>query len=534
MKKISLLILAFVIASTYSCKKSSLDLSNPNEPGIPALQSEEGIKRAALGVYAKFDLDYWWLSLQNHDIMGDSYFASVGNFGWRWVNQPTSITTSNGTVLTPPQGGSQIVELRNRNSRAFGDDNAFQFEWLSMYLVNNQANLVLASVEDPDLSLSGNAENKKAILRAWGHWWKGFTYSRIGSLYISGIIANTLNETNDEFVTHFEMVAEANRQFDLAIDALKGVTANEEYNAFFGDLIPSFTKVGKGGVLSPEEWIRNMNTYKARNILVSKEVNDITAEEWQTIKTLTDNGIKNSDKIFTMRSALENDLVSETAWQPYRSAVYLWSEISERLIQDFKPGDKRFDRNFTTEEDGYPLINAQGRGFNYSTRYAFKLIEEGGDYASYTAGLAEIPVAASYEENALMQAEVLIKTGQIDAGLKFIDDVRNYQNAGLASVSGTGLNAEQAYEELRRERRIGLLNKNVSFYDARRWGVTKPVEQGGGRKNAVVLYTPAGSNTPIVDNNATINYNYLSWWDVPENELDFNTPSSTSAPVKAD
>lgn len=532
MKKLIYSVLAFALVFTISCKKSSLDLENPNEPGIPALQSEEGIKRAALGVYDKFGLDYWWLALQFHDVMGDTYFTSVGNFSWRWANQPTKIITSSGQVLLPPQGGSQGKELRDRNSRAQGENNAFQYEWLAMYLVNNQANLILEAADDPELSLTGDANMKKAVLKAWGHWWKGFAYSRIGSLYISGIIANTLNETNPDFVTNAEMREEANRQFDAAIAELNGLSASEDYNVFFGAMIPSFTKTGNGGVLSPQEWVRNINTYKARNILIGKEVDEVTAAEWASIKTLTTNGIQAGDKIFTMRSALENDLVQETAWNPYRTTVGTWSEVSERLIQDIKPNDNRFARNFVLKPT--PFINSQQRGFNYSTRYNMRLIENGGDYSSQTAGLAEIPVACSYEENALMQAEALIKTDAIEQGLAFIDAVRNSQNAGLPPVVGTGLNEAQAYQELRSERRIGLLNKNVSFYDARRWGITKPLAEGGGRENAVVLYIPSGAQSFIVDNNATIDYNYLSWWDVPANELDFNTPSVTSAPVKAD
>ncbi len=526
------IIFTFSLFLATSCDKASLDLVNPNEPGMPALLSEEGIKRAGLGVYDKFGLEYWWLALQSHDIMGDAYFTSVGNFSWRWVNQPTSITLSDGTVLNPPQGGSQITELRNRNSRAFGDDNAFKHEWQAMYLVNNQANLILMIADDAELTLSGNADLKRNVLKAWAYWWKGFAYSRISSIYVAGIIANTFNETNDNYITHLELAAEANRNFDEAISALQGLSATEEYNNFLGGMIPSFTKLGKGGVLTPEEWIRNINTYKARNILVGKEVNELSAGEWAQILTLTENGIQASDKIFTMRSSLTNDLVSETAWQPFRSTLAFWSHISERLIQDYKPGDDRFERNFYESEETI-MINAQGRGFNYSTRYALNWIDDGGDYATQTAGLAEIPVACSHEENQLMRAEALIRTGEIEAGLAFIDQVRDYQSAGLDPVAGTGLTEEEALEELRRERRVGLLNKNVAFYDARRWGVLKPVSQGGGRTGAVVLYTPAGGGAFIVDENATIDYNYLSWWDVPLNEIDFNEPSAGSAPVQS-
>lgn len=529
MKMPKYILLAATLFVASSCDRSSLDIVNPNEPGLPALLSEEGVKRAGLGVYDKFGLEYWWLALHFHDIMGDAYFASVGNFSWRWANQPSSITLSNGTVLTPPQGGSQVNELRNRNSRAFGDDNAFKHEWQSMYLVNNQANLVLSIAEDPELALSGDADLKRNVLKAWAYWWKGFAYSRVSSIYIAGIIANTLNETNNNFITHLELASEANRNFDLAIEALQGLSATEEYTSFLSSMIPSFTRVGKGGALTPQEWTRNINTYKARNILVGKEVSELSASEWGQILTLTENGIQAADKIFTMRSSLTNDLVSETAWQPYRSTLTVWSHISERLIQDYKPGDNRFERNYYES----PMINAQGRGFNYSTRYAFEWIEDGGDYATQTAGLAEIPVACSYEENELMKAEALIKTGKVDEGLAFVDKVREYQKAQLDPVAGTDLSEDEAYEELRKERRVGLLNKNVAFYDARRWGILKPVAEGGGRKGAVVLYVPDGQSAFVVDNNATINYNYLSWWDVPLNEIDFNEPASGSAPVQS-
>ncbi|MFB2120215.1 RagB/SusD family nutrient uptake outer membrane protein [Parapedobacter sp. 2B3] len=532
MKKLKYLLLAFaVIAGVSACNKDSLDLVNPNSPGLASLQTEEGIRRAALGIYDKFGLEYWWLTLQNHDLMGDAYFASVGNYGWRWVNQPTSMTLSDGTVLTPPQGGSQVDELLNRNGRSFGEDNALQYEWQSMYLVNNQANLILTALDDPDLSFGTNGELKADILRAWAYWWKGFAYSRIGSIYIAGIIANTLNETNSDFVTHNDIIIEANRNFDQAIDILNGLQTGDVYGDFFGSIIPSFTNTGKGGVISPQEWIRNINTYKARNLLVNKEVSEMTAADWQQLLTLTQDGMQANDKTFTMRSSLQNDLVSETAWQPFRSTVDLWSHASERLIQDYKPGDDRFERNFTTEYSTYPIINAQARGFNYSTRFGFIRIEDGGDYSTQVAGLAEITIAGAYEENQLMRAEALIMTGEIDAGLALIDEVRVYQNAQLPAVAGTGLNEAQALEELRRERRVGLLNKNVAFYDARRWGILKPVSQGGGRTGAVVLYIPAGTNSYVVDENATIDYNYLSWWPVPDNEIDLNAPSATSAPV---
>jgi hypothetical protein len=69
-----------------------------------------------------------------------------------------------------------------------------------------------------------------------------------------------------------------------------------------------------------------------------------------------------------------------------------------------------------------------------------------------------------------------------------------------------------------------LAFRGVSFYDARRWGLT---EKGSGRTNAVVL-----DKTGVVNTKATIHYNFLDYYDVPDNELAYNPAGSGSAPTK--
>lgn len=527
MKRIKFMLPVFLLMllTVSSCKKEILDLVNTNEPGLKSLETEEGMKRASLGIYSKFGLDYWWLTLGYHDIMGDSYFISAGNFSWRWANQTAKITLSNGTVLTPPQGGLQGTELKARNDRSFGDDNAFSNEWESCYAVNNQANLLLEAVKSPALKIANDAEMKKKVISAWAYWWKGFAYSRLGSMYVSGLITDEPGKTNGNFVLNTAIITEANKNFDLAAAQLQGVVYNDSYRIFLQTMIPDFVSEygpAAGTTLSPEAWVRNMNTYKARNLLVNKSVDQMTNADWTTIKNLATAGIQQTDAVFTNRSRATNDLVSQNAWAPARLLMAGWEFVSERLVQDFKTGDDRRTRNIVPITGG-TVVNRSGRGFQYGTRWAFKPIEAGGDYASLTDGLAEIPIACSYEENELMLAEANIKLGLVDLGLGSIDKVRTFQKAALPATAGTGLNPTQAYEELRRERRIGLINKNVSFYDARRWGVIKA---GAGRVGAVVV-GPGG----VIDTNAKVEYNYLDYWDVPKNELDFNTPTSPSAPV---
>jgi starch-binding outer membrane protein, SusD/RagB family len=102
--------------------------------------------------------------------------------------------------------------------------------------------------------------------------------------------------------------------------------------------------------------------------------------------------------------------------------------------------------------------------------------------------------------------------------------VRNYQGAGLTATPTA--DALTVKEELRRERRVALAFRGLAFYDARRWGIIDPVSVGGGCSGAVVL-----DKDGVVSTNATINYNFLDYWDVPDNELVYNKPSADSAPV---
>ena len=129
-----------------------------------------------------------------------------------------------------------------------------------------------------------------------------------------------------------------------------------------------------------------------------------------------------------------------------------------------------------------------------------------------------------------MKAEALLylsaSQSDRDAALAIIDGVRTLQGAGLAAVSGTGLSLAQSLEELRRERRIVLAFRGLSFYDARRWKVIDKLADGGGRTGAVVVDNDGNVNT-----NATIDYGFLDFWDVPDTELAYNPPSAGSAPV---
>jgi starch-binding outer membrane protein, SusD/RagB family len=407
--------------------------------------------------------------------------------------------------------------------------NVTYYEWAYMYNMITAANSVLSIASTTTFTGSG-AATKKATVQAWAYWWKGYAYARIGSIYYAGLIQNagtTDASTNGNYVTKEAIIAESNANFDKCAAALAAATSATDYNTVVASLIPSFLQKGKGGVLTTAMWVRNINTMKARNILVNTTKAAMTATQWQAILTLVNNGITSSDYIFTGRTDANGDFLGTTIADKIQSsgAATGTYKLSERWVQEFKTGDKRMANNVRTLT-AVGIFNTD-RGNVFNTRYS---LTNGGSglagvitYSNTAAGANEITLCGTYEENELMKAEALIQTGQIDLGVKSINNVRNYQGAGLTDL-GTGLTLAVAYEELRRERRIGLAFKGLSFYDARRWEIIDPTKS---RTGCTVL-----SSTGVVSTNATIVYGYLDYWDVPDNELAYNPAATGSAPIK--
>jgi len=525
-----------------ACKKESLLLNDPNFPTPElSLTTEAGLQNFSLGILQKMmanvpdegKTNIFHIALTNHSILGDEAYVPYGNYGFRWVDQVYKITLPSGTVITNPNGLDQKTQLKGFDSRDAGERNAFLYEWASCYYIIGQANQLLAALDNAALNLSGDAANKKNIFKAWALWWKGYAYSRIGSMYLAGVITNDVGKTNGDFVDHTAIMAEADKVLNDCLTTLNAITANADYTTLMTAMVASFNDNKK--VTTPAMWKRQVYSLQARNLLVNKKLTDMTTANWQQIITLTNQGIQATDNVFRfgMDASGTND-VSIGFFHPYLfiGEVAQFTFVSERLIQEFKANDTRLAKGFVPFS--VPKVNERGRGLQFGTRWNPVFIEKGGLYATGTnSGL--VPWACSYEENQLMKAEALMRTGSTEAGLQLVDAVRDFQSSGLAHVAGTGLNATQALEEFRRERRVALFLWGTAFYDARRWGVTKPASQGGGRANGIVivpgnLLTPA--QTGSIPTPCFLEYNYMDYWDVPQNELDFNAPGSVSIPLK--
>jgi hypothetical protein len=537
--KILVGLLGFGLAIS-SCKKD-LDISNTNQPTPESAQSEYGVISLAQGsIYRNgfYDLKYsdgvygrfWAGATGFQEMMGDIIGAEAANAYMNQIGCPNKVTLDNGTVVLNPSAiNTQYALLRNVNDNAQQGSNPTFYEWAYMYNMITAANSVLDIAASTTFTGTG-AATKKATVQAWAYWWKGYAYARIGSIYYAGLIQNettTAAKTNGNYVTKEAIITESNANFDKAATALAAATSNGDYATVLGKLIPDFLQKGKGGVLTQTMWLHNINTMKARNILVNTTKSAMSAGQWASILTLVNNGITASDLIFTGRTDANGDFLGTTIADKTQSSGNATGtyKLSERWVQEFRAGDKRKDNNVRTLPNVGIFNTDRGNAFN--TRYS---LTNGGSgmagvitYANATAaGANEITLCGTYEENELMKAEALIQTGQVDQAVGFINAVRTYQGAGLAPIAA-GLTQAAAYEELRSERRIALAFKGLSFYDARRWEIIAPDKS---RTGCVVL-----SATGVVSTNATVNYGYLDYWDVPANELAYNPASATSVPV---
>jgi hypothetical protein len=412
-----------------------------------------------------------------------------------------------------------------------------------MYAMNDACNLVLTHLEDVPLST-----DKANTIKAWAYWWKGYAYAQIGTLYYAGLIANTVvnNATavENKFVDHTAIIDESNNNLNQALTLLNGISNQADYNAIISQLIPSQNQAGIGQPLSAAQWTRTINTMLARNILLNHlapfvngnpdatisnaSIPAMTAADWQSVITFCNNGIQVGDHVFTGRTSESNSFFTPTGGSvagiltaSNQTTTY---KLSERLVQQFKTGDKRL-ANFTDADGTF-----YGDANTNSTRYS---LVDGVEAAlsgipvlgTRAAGKLEIYIGPTYEENQLMLAEANIRTGNIPAGLALIDAVRDHQGAGVAHIGGSGLTLSQAMQELTMERLAALALRGLSFYDARRWGWTYAIAKGGGRYGCTLIYNAT------VYTNATIDYNFMDYWDVPGDEIEKNAPSADSAPV---
>jgi len=540
MKNIKITALSFLLlAGTVMSCKDQLDIQNPNQPTPATAASETGILGLAQGAIYKNGFTsagnkyydgvvgaFYNGVVGIHELMGDIVAAEAANTYMNNLSAPDMVILDNGTQVPNPNNPPlQKTLLRAVNTNSQQGGNPGFHEWAMMYQLNNSCNTILEAVEKT--TFSGDAAAKKNAIKAWAYLWKGYAYSRIGSMYYAGLIINTASVTNSTYVSKEAMITEANANYDKAAAAVSASGNTAAFTDIITALIPDFFQNDKGAVPTSAQWTKNINTLKARNILVNTPTASMTAAQWDAILSLANAGVGASDPVFAANTNANGDIFGASNYNVAARAVGSNAsggsyKISERLIQDFNAGDQRLAQNF---KQFATWIGNADRGNSFNTRWAIK---DGGNglpgvmtYVNRTAGNAVLYMLGSYEENELMKAEAKLWKGDVAGAAASINAVRKYQGAGIDDI--TSKDAATVKEELRKERRVALAFRGFSFYDARRWGVLD-----NGRTGCVVISKDGSS----ISKNATIKYGYLDYWDVPDNELANNPAGAGSAPTK--
>jgi hypothetical protein len=540
MKNIKITALSFLLLGgmVMSCK-DQLDIQNPNQPTPATASSEAGIIALAQGSIYKNGFTsagnkyydgvvgaFYNGIIGLHEMMGDVVAAEAANTYMNNLSSPDVVILDNGAqVPNPNNPAQQKVLLRSVNTNAQQGGNPGFHEWAMMYQLNNACNTILEAVDKT--TFQGDAAAKKNAIKAWAYFWKGIAYSRLGSIYYAGLIVNTASVTNSTYVSKEKLIEEASANFDKAAAAASASGASADFQEVLTLLIPDFFQNDLGAAPTGAQWVKNINTLKARNILVNTPTASMTGAQWSQILTLTNGGVGDADPVFAGTTNANGDIFSPSNYNVAARAVGSNAsggtyKISERLIQDFNEGDQRLANNFKQ----YPTwVGNADRGNAFNTRWA--IVDKGTGkagvmvYSNRTAGAGVLYLAGSYEENELMKAEAKLWTGDVAGAVVSINKVRDYQGAGLNPLAST--NTAVVREELRKERRVALAFRGLAFYDARRWGVLD-----NGRTGAVVISKDGSS----ISRNATIKYSYLDYWDVPDNELANNPAGAGSAPTK--
>jgi hypothetical protein len=569
-------IISMLLIGSTACKKQ-LNVGNPNSPTLGADVTNEASLAAfaqgavyidgfqASNAYNWLGNGYFSLNYSYSELLGDMVGSTDANEIVNTINIPYYVILDNSSKYTLTPGTSnneaQSTQLRVGNTRAetAAGYNALYYMWTNMYILNSSCNIVLGVIP----TIKGLSADATSTLQAWAYFWKGYAYSVIGSQYTAGLIINTANPTlsasvtNNNYLIKDSIIAESNAWFNKAAATLAGISAGSaDYNTVLGELIPaSYQTTPHGGVPTPTMWIHNINTMLARNILANKlspfvngslggtitkaSIPLMAQSDWQNVMTLATNGIQTGDAVFTTTSDPVNSLypaktgnITLMAAGPNAGLVF---QPGLRFTQNYNAGDQRLALDFTASAADtfyndyfstvYSLINSPN-GSPLASNGAPTVY----NYSDQTIGDYELFIAGSWEENTLMLAEANIMMGNTDAGLALVDAERNYQGAGVAVTAGTGLTQAQAYNQLVRERRVALFGRGLSFWDSRRWGWTYDISQGGGSYGNKMLYLPSTGNA-VMNVNATIDYNFMDYWDIPADEIILNPPSKGTAQV---
>ncbi len=261
--KINNILFAGILVVLFSCS-SEIDkvenLNNPDRNQVLANGTD------LLGVVSGGFVSWWQANSRDLypalAVAGDIATCSWGNFGMRVLsNEPRN------PIL---------------NSASWSDRTVLEQPWQGNYAAIASANDVIGAINNNGITWIENGEDKTPMALAASYLLRGLSYGYLALLFEKGFDVDENTDISQPlpFITYSELTTLALNNLDLAIDLANTHTFE----------IPN--TVINGVALSNSDLIKLCNSYKARFIVQSaRNQTETNAVDWNTIKTLTQNGI---------------------------------------------------------------------------------------------------------------------------------------------------------------------------------------------------------------------------------------------------
>ncbi len=263
MKNLYKIICASLLLLFFSCSKEIDNVKNLNNPDTQQVLSAGSDLNAVVGG----GYTTWWQA-NNRDtyaalaVAADHGTASWGNYGMR----------------------SLSWEPRNPilNAASWADANVVEQPWQGNYASISSANDVIGAISNDGIEWIEDSVDRTPQVEASAYFLRGLAYGYLGLLFEKGFIVDENTDLSQKlpFVTYQELIAQSLTDMDAAI-----AIANSNDFTITDNFINGITPTS-------EELIKICNSFKARFIVQSaRNLDETNAIDWNTIKTLTENGI---------------------------------------------------------------------------------------------------------------------------------------------------------------------------------------------------------------------------------------------------
>lgn len=453
----NIIYISFILILT-SCADDIDEIKNLNNPDTKQVLAVGSDLNAVIGG----GYTSWWQA-NNRDtyaalaVAADHGTASWGNYGMR----------------------SLSWEPRNPilNAASWADVNVVEQPWQGNYASISSANDVLGAINNDDIKWVESGVDKTPQVKASAHFLRGLSYGYLGLLFEKGFIVDENTDLSQKlpFVSYQELINQAITDLDAAIKIANSNDFTITDN-FINGIMPTSA-----------ELIKISNSFKARFIVQSaRNLDETNAIDWNTVKTLAENGITQDfgptgdngvlwwslAYIFSdspngwgdFGGRLDMRVVnlldpSQPKFYPAKSGEVL--ENPEMTTADARVGDGK-DFEFRSEIKFFP---ARGQ-FHFShyiyTRYKNDVnFSDGADSKQIKSFMLE--------DNRLLLAEAQARLDQLGSAVTTVNESSRVTRGNLTPLA-TSASKTEIIDAIFYERYIELFNSGcgTGFFDRRR------------------------------------------------------------------